>query len=52
MTVEELIAELKKYPRDAEVFASLNDGDDVYRTVEVTASEDAPNKEVYIEVAL
>lgn len=50
MTVRELIELLKNFPGDAVVFTSADEGDDVHRIVDVTASQDAPDDEVYLEV--
>lgn len=56
MTAAELIKRLEGFPPDAEVYV-CNTGtnwadfgpDDITELVGVTASEDAPGKEVYLE---
>jgi len=50
MTVRELIAELQKFPSDAEIFVEDLGTDLIAKVEAVTPSDDAPNEEVYLEI--
>ncbi len=50
MTVRDLIKELEQFAPDAEVHIDIRHNDTILEIDSVTASEDAPDEDVYLEV--